>query len=385
MAPKIAQSILNEPSSTDELSAELEEMIQKYVEVGIRFRNFGYQGFLDMGLAFQDVQRIFRFLDSFLQQGIFLALVSQAESHGVIPVKAAITPAEFLGLYEWLREDEGKDALRKVQVERKLTKTTVVQATARDIAYVRLLEQQKFDLTSGLKQRRAETDAIIADHMALIAKAKEEMEAFETTQKQKYSAAANLPTVKLWKLRDMCWLKYLDRCSADGKTAKPRVSTNLLAVTEEFRTEVSQEFVHEYCKDPKVRRSLIRYGDKKIKMLKSSSKQKEVQRFRGLIATASGKVLAETTPAEEETADENYTHGEADEGSQDVDLLPDVEGTPDGDDIAETSVRVQTETPPPKKARVGRKSPSTAVFKHTRRGSQKRKGSGKKRHPNREE
>ncbi|ULN99161.1 RNA dependent RNA polymerase RdRp [Pterostylis amalgavirus 1] len=279
MAPRIVRSILSPAPSSDHLSKEIAAGLQKYRNAGLRFKDISYPNFLSLSLTYEDVQKVFRYLDGYLNQGILLALLTQAEVHGILSSKAALEPKDLVELYEWLRSDEGVIATRKVQTERKLLKSVGDKYTAREVAYSRLLEQQKIDYSVFLKEKRATMERNIADYMTLIQKEREEFEKEEAKCKARYPAVAGFPSMKLRKLRELCWTKYLDACEADGIEPNPRNTANLNAATDQYRSVVAQETIHEYCQDAAIRKSLLKYGRKRIKLLVTSKKRKEAQRF----------------------------------------------------------------------------------------------------------
>nr|ULN99164.1 RNA dependent RNA polymerase RdRp [Pterostylis amalgavirus 1] len=279
MAPRIVKSVLAPAPSSEELTKEIVAGLQKYRNAGLRFKDINYPNFLSLCLTIEDVQKVFRYLDGYLNQGILLALLTQAEVHGILNSKAALEPKDLVELYEWLRTDEGVTATRKVQTERKLLKSAGDQYTAREVAFSRLLEQQKIDYSISLKEKRATMERNIADYMTLIQKERELFEDEEAKHRKRYPAVANFPSMKLRKLRELCWTKYLDACAADGVTPNPRNTANLNAATDQFRADVTQEVIHEYCLDQNVRKSLLKYGRKRIKHLVTSKRRKEAQRF----------------------------------------------------------------------------------------------------------
>ncbi|DAZ91035.1 polyprotein [Ophrys amalgavirus 1] len=279
MANEVAPLSRRPVLTDEELNQSLDLKLNVFRNAGLRLKDLTIEDFLAINLTFEDASKALRFLESFINQQILLPLISQAEHYAVLLAKASLDAQDLWRLVNWLKTSQGAAAIRKVQTERKLLKKSTTQRSAKDVAFMRLLSQENVDLAAATKEIQSEVDAGILAHNEAIQKLKEKGERRIRKAREEYSAAANFPDPTVDKLRDLCWIQYLDKCTAEGKTPARKTNENLRKITEEYRQEVSQNVVMEYCDDEGVRQHLTEYGDKKIKHLKTHKRKREVERF----------------------------------------------------------------------------------------------------------
>lgn len=385
MAPKSARSISGPSETAEQLTARLDKRLDSYRNIGLRFKDIDYARFLNLALTYPDVEKMLRFLDGFVQQDTLLSLLSIAEVAGVIYSKSTLEARDLVFLYDWLKTPEGIAAAQKVQLDKKLTKGGLPSQAPRDIAYSRLLDSMNIDLSVAIKEKRLAVDAEIADYNLLIAQKREEFAEYETQMKEEYAAAANFPPMKLRELRDLCWRKYLDKCTADGVVPIEHTSDNVALITDELRSEVTQEVVAKYCEDERIRRMLIRYGKRKVKHLKKQKKKKEVMRFRGLITTATGAPPSAPPTLSAEEDDRGDSSRESDTGSEYAELLSTVRGKAGRPSTSKANERAEEEGADPAFTGAKERTDRTPLAERTRQGHKKRKGGAKSPNPNREE
>ncbi|UWU44405.1 polyprotein [Gymnadenia amalgavirus 2] len=279
MASRVAPLSFRPVPTEEELNQSLEAKLNIFRNAGLRLTELRIEHFLEINLTFEDASKMLRFLESFINQGILLPLISQAEHYAIILAKVNLGALDLWRFVNWLKTTQGTAVIRKVQTERKLLKKSTVQRSARDISYSRLLNLEHVDLSAEVKEVQAEVDNGVAEHTAAIQALKDRGEKRIKKIREEYSAAANFPDPTVDRLHELCWALYLDRCTADGSIPARKTNDALKRVTDEYRQEVAQTVVMEYCDDENVRQHLADYGKKKIKHLKAHKKKKELGRF----------------------------------------------------------------------------------------------------------
>ncbi|DAZ91034.1 putative coat protein [Ophrys amalgavirus 1] len=371
MANEVAPLSRRPVLTDEELNQSLDLKLNVFRNAGLRLKDLTIEDFLAINLTFEDASKALRFLESFINQQILLPLISQAEHYAVLLAKASLDAQDLWRLVNWLKTSQGAAAIRKVQTERKLLKKSTTQRSAKDVAFMRLLSQENVDLAAATKEIQSEVDAGILAHNEAIQKLKEKGERRIRKAREEYSAAANFPDPTVDKLRDLCWIQYLDKCTAEGKTPARKTNENLRKITEEYRQEVSQNVVMEYCDDEGVRQHLTEYGDKKIKHLKTHKRKREVERFRNLLTTAVGAPPVPVPTPEPASDDEGYSAGTRESEPRAAGVLETVRG--EGDENFETPQRVGRAKKSKAAAgvRVGRLPSVTPVAKRTRHRGKK--------------
>ncbi|UWU44404.1 putative coat protein [Gymnadenia amalgavirus 2] len=371
MASRVAPLSFRPVPTEEELNQSLEAKLNIFRNAGLRLTELRIEHFLEINLTFEDASKMLRFLESFINQGILLPLISQAEHYAIILAKVNLGALDLWRFVNWLKTTQGTAVIRKVQTERKLLKKSTVQRSARDISYSRLLNLEHVDLSAEVKEVQAEVDNGVAEHTAAIQALKDRGEKRIKKIREEYSAAANFPDPTVDRLHELCWALYLDRCTADGSIPARKTNDALKRVTDEYRQEVAQTVVMEYCDDENVRQHLADYGKKKIKHLKAHKKKKELGRFRDLLATAVGEPPVALPTPEPPSDDEIDSDGSGAREPSRAGLLDTVAGEGTSKTAEQSGSRRKKKTPTPKRVRVAKLAGATPVAKRTRKNRKK--------------